>query len=102
MASCGVLRNPPHHGGKLCQASFDPWPTTIMPYLPPLSQPQATVLALWSLGMVLARSCALTAVSPRVATVQGRPANTLRPRWREGYYAAPAKRGGQRQALPVE
>ena len=27
----------------------------------PLEKPQATVLALWSLGMVLARSCALTA-----------------------------------------
>jgi len=28
-----------------------------------LSKPQATVLALWSFGMVLARACALTAVS---------------------------------------
>jgi hypothetical protein len=32
-------------------------------HLPLLSQPQATVLALWSLGMVLARSCTLTAVA---------------------------------------
>ena len=32
-------------------------------HMPHLSKPQATVLALWSLGMVLARSCALTAVS---------------------------------------
>ena len=85
-----------------CQASFDQWQTTIMQYLPQLSKPQATVLALWSLGMVLARSCALTAVSAMVATVQGRHENTLRQRLREWYYEAPAKRGGQRQALQVE
>jgi hypothetical protein len=46
-----------------CQAGFDQWRTTIMPHLPPLRTPQATVLALWSVGMVLARACALTAVS---------------------------------------
>ena len=34
-----------------------------MHHLSHLSKPQATVLALWSFGMVLARSCALTAVS---------------------------------------
>ena len=43
-----------------------------MQHLPHLSKPQATVLALWSVGMVLARSCALTAVSAMVAAVAGR------------------------------
>ena len=38
----------------LCQAAFDQWLTTIMQHLSPLSKPQATVLALWSFGMVLA------------------------------------------------
>ena len=46
-----------------CQAGFDQWRTTIMPHLSPLSKPQATGLALWSFGVVLARSCALTALS---------------------------------------
>ena len=41
-----------------CQASVDQWQTTIMQHLPRLSKPQATVLALWSMGMVLAHSCA--------------------------------------------
>ena len=41
---------------------------TIQAHMPHLSKPQATVLALWSLGMVLARSCALTAVSAFLAT----------------------------------
>ena len=44
-----------------CQAGFDQWLTTIMPHLSSLSKPQATVLAPWSFGMVLARSCALSA-----------------------------------------
>ena len=42
-----------------CQAAFDQWLAPIMQHLPHLSKPQATVLAWWSLGMVLARSCAL-------------------------------------------
>jgi hypothetical protein len=33
-----------------------------------LSKPQVTVLALWSLGMVVARSCALSAVSTLLAS----------------------------------
>src|SRR2546427_2119547 len=85
-----------------CQASVDQWRTTIMQHRPQLSKPQATVLALWSLGMVLARSCALTAVSAIVAAVEGRQENTIRQRLREWYYEAPAKQGTQRQALQVE
>ena len=52
-----------------CQASVDQWRTTIMQHLPHLSTSQATGWALWRLGMVLARSCALTAVSPLLATL---------------------------------
>jgi len=43
-----------------CQETFDPWRLTIMTHVPHLSQTQATGLALWSLGLVLARSCALS------------------------------------------
>lgn len=49
-------------GSHVCQAGFDQWLITIMQHLSHVSKPQATVLALWSFGMVLARSCALTAV----------------------------------------
>src|SRR5215510_6366201 len=84
------------------QASVDPWRATLMQPLPELSQPQATVLALWSLGMVRARSCALTAVSAGVAAVEGRKEHTIRQRLREWDYEAPAKQGPQRQALQVE
>ena len=85
-----------------CQASVDQWQTTIMQHLPHLSKPQATVLALWSVGMVLARSCSLTAVSAMLAAVWRQQETTMRQRLREWYYDAPAKRGSARQALQVE
>ena len=78
------------------------WTQLVATQLPHLSQPQATVLALWSLGMVLARSCGLTAVSVFVANLQDRKENTVRQQLREWCYEAPAKRGSQRQALAVE
>jgi hypothetical protein len=61
-----------------CQAGFDPWLTTLMQPLPHLSKPQAPVLAWWSFGMVLARSCALTAVSHLLATGMKRQDQTVR------------------------
>jgi hypothetical protein len=85
-----------------CQASVDQWLTTIMQHLSLLSKPQATVLALWSFGMVLARSCALTAVSSLLAEGMQRSEQTVRQRLREWYYEVPRKRGPKRQALRVE
>ena len=49
------------------------WTAMMRTHLPALSKPQATVLALWSLGMVLARSSALTAVAAFLATVVATP-----------------------------
>jgi hypothetical protein len=85
-----------------CQAGFDQWLRTIMQHLPHLSKPQATVLALWSFGMVLARSCALTAVSHLLAKGMKRQEQTVRQQLREWYYDTPRKRGAKRQALHVE
>ena len=86
----------------LCQAAFDQWLTTIMQHLSPLSKPQATVLALWSFGMVLARSCALSAVRNLLAEGMQRNEQTVRQRLREWYYDAQRKRGPKRQELRVE
>ena len=85
-----------------CQASVDQWLTTIMQHLSPLSKPQATVLALWSFGIVLARSCALTAVSSLLGAGMQRSEQTVRQRLREWYYDVPRKRGPKRHALCVE
>ena len=81
------------------QAAFDPWQRTIMTHLPHLSKAQARVLAWWSHGMILARSCALSAVSIFVAGVLKRKDNTVRQRLREWCYEARAKRGAKRQEI---
>ena len=74
-----------------CQETFDPWRSTIMTHLPHLSKTQATGLALWSLGMVLARSCALSAVGGFLAEGLKQKDNTVRQRLRERCYEASAK-----------
>jgi hypothetical protein len=60
------------------------------------------VLALWSVGMVVARSCALSAVSLVLARGFARQPNTVRQQLREFCYEAKAKRGKPRQELQVE
>src|SRR5713101_6913020 len=85
-----------------CQAGFDQWLRTIKTHLPQLSKPQATVLALWSFGMVLARSCALSAVSSLLAEGTPRQEQTVRQQLREWYDDVPRQRGTKRQALQGE
>jgi hypothetical protein len=46
-----------------CQSTGYQWTEVVTTHMPQFSKPQATVVALWSLGMVRAQSCALTAVS---------------------------------------
>src|SRR5215210_8620430 len=77
------------------------WTEEVTTHLPHLSKPQATVLALWSLGMVLARSCSLTAVTGVLAALLERKENTVRQQLREFCYEADAKRGTKRQAVVV-
>jgi hypothetical protein len=85
-----------------CQRAVYQWTEVVTTHLPHLSKPQATVLALWSVGMVLARSCALSAVSLVLAQGLERKPNTVRQQLREFCYEAMAKRGKPRQALRVE
>jgi hypothetical protein len=85
-----------------CHPRVTEWTTIIHAHVPPLSKLQATVLALGSLGMVLARSCALTAVSAFLATWLGRKASAVYQQVRAFCYEATAKRGTARQELVVE
>ena len=85
-----------------CQRAVYQWTEVVTSHMPHLSKPQAAVLALWSLGMVLARSCALTAVSLFLAQGLERKPNTVRQQLREFCYEAKAKRGGPRQEVKVE
>jgi hypothetical protein len=85
-----------------CHSRVDEWTAILPTPLPRLRKPQATVLALWSLGMVLARSCALTAVRVYLALLLKRQENTVRQQLREWCDEAHATRGDQRPALVVE
>src|SRR5712691_12787832 len=100
MGDC-VYPIPPRRIPMSCHPRVTEWTMTIQTHLPHLTKPQATVLALWSLGMVLVRSCALTAVSAFLATWLGRKENTVRQQLREFCYDAAASRGTDRCALPV-
>ena len=60
------------------------------------------MLALWSLGRVLARSCALTAVSSLLTAGMKRQEQSVRQQRRAWYYDTPRQRGTKRQAGHVE
>lgn len=75
------------------------WTAMIRTHLPALSKPQATVLALWSVGLGLARSSALTAVAAFLAIWLRRQEQTVRQQLREWCDEAEAKRGDQRPAV---
>jgi hypothetical protein len=78
------------------------WQGELAKRLPGLSGAEVRVLAEWSLGMVLSRSCALTAVSQWWATSTGQAPGTVRQRLREWCYPIERKRGRQRHAVEVE
>ena len=82
-------------------AGLSQWETTVSTHLPTLSRAQATVLALWSFGMVLARSCGITSVAALLAPLLDAKEPTVRQRLREWCYDAADKRGHKRQDLDV-
>src|SRR5215475_14106600 len=100
----GVALYPIHPRRKRmsCHPRVTEWTAIIHTRFPHLTKPQATVLALGSLGMVLARSCALTAVSALLATWLHRKEDTVRQQLRAFCSEAAAKRGSTRHALVVE
>jgi hypothetical protein len=81
------------------------WPQTVSSHMAHLSKPQATVLALWSFGMLLAQSCGMTSLAASLAALVGRSQGTLRPHLRECWCQAPrktaAKRADKRQERDV-
>ncbi len=75
--------------------------TTVSTHLPHLSRPQARVLAAWSFGMVLAKSCGITSVVAILAPLLKQSESTVRQRLREWCYPSKRKKGMHRQALEV-
>ena len=82
-----------------CSERVSQWTESVSSHLPHLSRPQAGVLALWSLGMVLSRSCGLSQGSSLLALVLDQQQETVRQRLREWYYPAQDKAGKQRRTL---
>jgi hypothetical protein len=77
------------------------WREIVSRAFPALSRPQATVLALWSYGMVMAKSCGITLVCATLALQLGASEANLVQRLREWCYASKNKRGVKRQELEV-
>jgi hypothetical protein len=77
------------------------WNDVVGKRFPHLSKPMAACLALWSLGMIVARSCSLTAIAWAWAPILGEKFYTVRERLRDLYREAPAKAGKQRAELDL-
>lgn len=75
------------------------WADRVATHFPQLPKALAFALALWSLGMVLAHACTLSAVTVHLAPLLGQAANTARQRLREFYKPADRKQGRNRTAL---
>ena len=75
------------------------WTDRVSTHFPDLPRTTAAVLALWAFGLVLAHSCALTAVVVHLAPLLGQACNTVRQRLREFYKPAAAKAGRGRTEL---
>ncbi len=82
-------------------AGLSQWVATVSIHMPQLSQPVATVLGLWSFGMVMTKSCGLTTVAGFLADLLEQRENTVRQRLREWYRDAADKRGQKRRQLVV-
>ena len=81
--------------------ALNQWTDEVAQAFPHLSQPQAAGLATWSFAMVLARSCALTAVAFFLAKLLRHNYHAVRQRLREFYQEADAKKGEQRRDFEV-
>jgi hypothetical protein len=83
------------------QKPLDAWTEQVVDAFPKLSRPQATVLALYSLGMILAQRCGLNSVVAALVPLVGVSFLTLRSRLQEFDQPATAQSGTPRDELDV-
>jgi len=72
---------------------IEEWQSIISENLPHLSKPQATVLALWSFGMAVIKTCGLTSVSFFLSLLLDEKELTMKQRLREWYCDRKDKKG---------
>jgi hypothetical protein len=77
------------------------WMAELSSRMPHLTKPQAVVLAMWSYGIALTRSCGRRTVALFLALLLRQKVGTVEQRLREWCYDAPDKRGQKRRALEV-
>jgi hypothetical protein len=77
------------------------WTTIVSTHMPHLSVPQARVLALWSYGIALTRSCGRLTVATFLALLLGQKVATVEQRLYEWCCAALHKAGANRQTVDV-
>ena len=84
-----------------CHTPLYSWIGQVVSAFPHLSRPQATVLALYSFGAILAQRCGLNSVAATLAALLGLGYLTIRSRLQEFYQPASAKSGTRRRELDV-
>jgi hypothetical protein len=77
------------------------WTACVSTNLPHLTKPQATVLALWSYGIAMTRSCGRGTVATFLALLVGGTVAAVEQRLYEWCIAAPSKAGLHRTELDV-
>jgi hypothetical protein len=71
------------------------WQATLTRRFPKLPKVYLALLALWTLGMILARRCGISSVALFLARLLGRKENSLRQRLREFYQPRQVKAGAK-------
>ena len=84
-----------------CHTPLYSWTGQVVSAFPHLSRPQATVLAPYSFGAILAQRCGLSSVAVTLAALLGLGYSTIRSRLQEFYQPASAKSGRRRCELDV-
>lgn len=83
------------------QGGLSEWIAELSNRMPHLTKPQATVLAMWSFGIVMTGSCGRRTVATFLALLLGQKVGTVEQRLREWCYNPEDKRGEKRCALEV-
>jgi len=83
------------------QPGLSEWTDLVSTHMPHLSVPQARVLALWSYGIALTRSCGRLTVATFLALLMRQKVATVEQRLYEWCCPAAHKAGGKRQTVDV-
>src|SRR6267143_641755 len=83
------------------QPGLSEWIDLVSTHMPHLSVPQARVLALWSYGIALTRSCGRLTVATLLALLMGQKVATVAQRLYEWCCDTSHKAGAKRQTLDV-